>query len=65
VVDGRRVFHTTEVKLMEGNWPPDIPRLVLTPPETAVRGEEDRRVPVWFWQAPEEVVRAFQPGETG
>ncbi|MCF6192192.1 MAG: hypothetical protein L3J76_03520, partial [Candidatus Hydrothermae bacterium] len=64
IIDGRRVFYTTEVKLVEGNWPPGTPRLVLTSPETAIRGDAAPRIPVWFWQAPEEVVQAFQPGES-
>ncbi len=65
VVDGRRVFHTADVKLVEGNWPPGIPRLTLKLPEKAVQSEDDRSIPVWFWRAPEAVVRTFQPGEAG
>ncbi len=53
VVDGRRVFHTVEVKLVEGNWPPGTPRLLL-------KGTE---IPVWFWRVPPDVRRIHEPGD--
>jgi len=44
VVDGRRAFVWVEVKLVEGNWPPGVPRLT----------DKDYGIPVWFWHLSEE-----------
>ena len=49
VVDGRRAFVWVDVKLVEGNWPPNFPRLV----------DREHEIPVWFWHLSEEERRLW------